>query len=115
MRKCDICSTPIPLGSNRCPNCGFIYRKERKLNGRNDKREENKKEFMEGAEKAPVIQNNKIEEFADLSGLAISPDKQGYFGYNPKYNAYIEIKSFKKVIDDAKMRNQIFFKKLGLA
>lgn len=57
----------------------------------------------------------KIEEFADLSGLAISPDKQGYFGYNPKYNAYIEIKSFKKVIDDAKMRNQIFFKKLGLS
>ena len=56
----------------------------------------------------------KIEEFADLSGLSISPDKQGYFGYNPKYNAYIEIKSFKKVIDDAKMRNQIFFKKLGL-
>ena len=57
----------------------------------------------------------KIEEFADLAGLAISPDKQGYFGYNPKYNAYIEIKSFKKVIDDAKMRNQIFFRKLGLS
>ena len=57
---------------------------------------------------------SKIKEFADLAGLSISPDKQGYFGYNPKYNAYIEIKSFKKVIDDAKMRNQIFFKKLGL-
>lgn len=56
----------------------------------------------------------KIKEFADLTGLTISPDKQGYFGYNPTYNAYIEIKSFKKVIDDAKMRNQIFFKKLGL-
>lgn len=57
----------------------------------------------------------KIQEFADLAGLAISPDRQGYFGYNSKYNAYIEIKSFKKVIDDAKMRNQIFFKKLGLS
>lgn len=56
----------------------------------------------------------KIEEFADLAGLVISPDKQGFFGYNSKYNAYIEIKSFKKVIEDAKMRNQIFFKKLGL-
>lgn len=56
----------------------------------------------------------KIKEFADLIGLTISPDKQGYFGYNPTYNAYIEIKSFKKVIDDAKMRNQIFFRKLGL-
>ena len=51
----------------------------------------------------------KIQEFADLAGLALSPDRQGYFGYNSKYNAYIEIKSFKKVIDDAKMRNQIFF------
>lgn len=56
----------------------------------------------------------KIVEFAGFAGLSISPDKQGYFGYNRDYNAYIEIKSFKKVIDDAKMRNQIFFKKLGL-
>ena len=56
----------------------------------------------------------KIAEFAGFAGLSISPDKQGFFGYNRDYNAYIEIKSFKKVIDDAKMRNQIFFKKLGL-
>lgn len=55
MRKCDICSTPIPLGSNRCPNCGFIYRKERKLNGRNDKREENKKEFMSQFVQHPFV------------------------------------------------------------
>ncbi|MCS2893675.1 ATP-binding protein [Parabacteroides faecis] len=57
----------------------------------------------------------KIEEFARFANLSVSPDKQGYFGYNRDYNAYIEIKSFKKVIDDAKMRNQIFFRKLGLA
>lgn len=56
----------------------------------------------------------KIEEFARFANLSMTPDKQGYFGYNRDYNAYIEIKSFKKVIDDAKMRNQIFFKKLGL-
>lgn len=56
----------------------------------------------------------KIIEFAGFAGLSISPDKQGFFGYNRDYNAYIEIKSFKKVIDDAKMRNQIFFKKLKL-
>lgn len=56
----------------------------------------------------------KITEFAGFAGLSITPDKQGFFGYNRDYNAYIEIKSFKKVIDDAKMRNQIFFKKLGL-
>lgn len=57
---------------------------------------------------------SKITEFAGFAGLSITPDKQGFFGYNRDYNAYIEIKSFKKVIDDAKMRNQIFFKKLGL-
>lgn len=56
----------------------------------------------------------KIEEFANLSNLSMSPDKQGFFGYIDKQNAYIEIKSFKKVIDDAKMRNKIFFKKLGI-
>lgn len=56
----------------------------------------------------------KIEEFADFAKLSITPDKQGYIGYNDKYNAYIEIKSFKKLIDDAKMRNQIFFNKIGL-
>lgn len=56
----------------------------------------------------------KIEDFASFAGLMIGPDKQSYFGYNAQYNAYIEIKSFKKVISDAKMRNQIFFQKLGL-
>lgn len=34
----------------------------------------------------------KIVEFAGFAGLSISPDKQGYFGYNRDYNAYIEIK-----------------------
>lgn len=57
---------------------------------------------------------DKIAEFADFAQLSISPDGQGYFGYNKKYNAYIEIKSFKKVVEDARTRNQIFFHKLGL-
>ena len=57
---------------------------------------------------------DKIRDFADLSNLSVSPDDEGYFGYIPKYNAYVEIMSFKKVIDDATMRNKIFFHKLGL-
>lgn len=56
----------------------------------------------------------KIQEFADQASLTISPDGEGYFGYLPKYNAYVEIKSFRKLVDDAKMRNKIFFKKLGI-
>ncbi len=57
---------------------------------------------------------DKIQEFADMAGLTISPDGQGYFGFASGYNAYVEIKSYKKVIDDAKMRSKIFFHKLGL-
>lgn len=57
----------------------------------------------------------KIEEFAKMTGsLSIAPDGEGYFGYLKDFNAYVEIKSYKKVIADAKMRNQIFFHKLGL-
>lgn len=57
----------------------------------------------------------KIEEFANMTGsLSISPDNEGYFGYLKAFNAYVEIKSYKKVIADAKMRNQIFFNKLGI-
>lgn len=55
-----------------------------------------------------------IRELAETSNLTISPDNEGYFGYMSSYNAYVEIMSFKKVIDDATMRNKIFFHKLGL-
>lgn len=56
----------------------------------------------------------KIRDFATLANLTISPDDEGYFGFMPGYNAYVEIMSFKKLVDDAKMRNAIFFKKLGI-
>lgn len=87
-----------------------------------------KYEMPEGLEKIDVDANRtpvyvyiicditpKIEEFAKMTGsLSISPDNEGYFGYLKDFNAYVEIKSYKKVIADAKMRNQIFFSKLGL-
>jgi len=56
----------------------------------------------------------KINDFAQMSNLTISPDGEGYFGYIQAFNAYVEIMSFRKLIEDAKMRNRIFFKKLGL-
>ncbi len=34
--------------------------------------------------------------------------------FNDKPNAYIEVLSFSKIVNDAKMRNGIFFDKLGL-
>ena len=56
----------------------------------------------------------KIRDFATLANLTVSPDDEGYFGYISGYNAYVEIMSFKKLVGDAKMRNEIFFKKLGI-
>ena len=56
----------------------------------------------------------KIRDFATLANLTVSPDDEGYFGFMPGYNAYVEIMSFKKLVDDARMRNKIFFKKLGI-
>ena len=86
-----------------------------------------KYEMPNGSEKIDIDKNKtpiyiyivcdivkKIRDFAGWSNLSESPDSEGYFGYVAQYNAYIEIKSYKKVLNDAKMRNQIFFKKLGL-
>lgn len=56
----------------------------------------------------------KIKEFADEASLTVSPDEEGYFGYMPKFNAYVELKSYRKLVEDANMRNKIFFKKLGI-
>jgi len=58
---------------------------------------------------------DKIDEFAakDFS-LTLSPDGEGYFGFHKGYNVYVEVISFRKLIEDAKMRNKIFFKKLGI-
>ena len=56
----------------------------------------------------------KIHEFAKGFSLTLSADSEGYFGYSGGYRAYIEVMSYRKLITDAKMRNKIFFKKLGI-
>ena len=38
----------------------------------------------------------------------------GYYNYNKKYNAYFEILSYDKILNDAKKRNRVLFDKLGL-
>jgi hypothetical protein len=48
------------------------------------------------------------------SGLTLTPDAQGYFGYNPGRGAYIEVIGFDKLVQDAKKRNRVLFEKLGL-
>lgn len=48
------------------------------------------------------------------SNLQVTSDKLGYFGYNSNYNAYIEVFSFDRLLNNAKQRNRAFFDKLGL-
>lgn len=57
---------------------------------------------------------SKIKEFAADTSLVLSPDGERYFGYMKNYNAYVEVISYRSLIETAKMRNAIFFKKLGL-
>jgi hypothetical protein len=56
----------------------------------------------------------KMRAYAKSGGLILTPDHQGFFGYNPSYGAYIEVISFDKLILDAQKRNAVFFEKLNL-
>lgn len=42
------------------------------------------------------------------------PDALGWFRRYGGINLYIEVVSFEKILEDATMRNKIFFKKLGI-
>ena len=55
-----------------------------------------------------------LEQILDFHDFAQTPDKLGYYKYNDKMNAYIEILSYDKIINDAKKRNRILFDKLGI-
>lgn len=43
------------------------------------------------------------------------PDRLGWFQWISNINLYVEVVSWEKVIRDAKMRNRIFFQKLGIS
>lgn len=49
---------------------------------------------------------------AESCGLTGTQDKQGYFGFNPTYGAYVEVISYDKLLKDAKQRNRALFDKL---
>lgn len=86
-----------------------------------------KYEMPEGLETVKVNENTpvygyvvcdltaRIKEFAEENhSLTPSPDQEGYFGYHKGFRMYIEVISFKKLMNDATLRNRIFFKKLQL-
>lgn len=56
----------------------------------------------------------KIEDIMDTHDYTLTNDGMGYFGYNKKYKAYVELISYDKLLDDALKRNKILFDKLNL-
>ena len=57
---------------------------------------------------------DQIVEQADLHNFVPSPDGKGYHYYLDTCNAYVEILSRDKVVEDAEKRHQAFFKKLWI-
>ena len=57
---------------------------------------------------------SKIMKIANGYSATKAPDDLGYFWFNTPYNAYMEIISFDKVLNDSKKRNRVLFEKLGL-
>jgi len=55
-----------------------------------------------------------LERCIEKYGFTLTPDKLGYYGFNPTYNAYIEVLSYDKILNDAKKRNRVLFDKLGI-
>lgn len=56
----------------------------------------------------------KIHNFCKIHQLTKSQDDSWYFWYHNWYKMYIEVTSFDKLINDAKLRNEIFFDKLRI-
>jgi hypothetical protein len=50
-----------------------------------------------------------------IGRFTITPDGEGYFGYSPNPPAFIEIVPFGKLLHNARIRNAIFFKTLGIS
>jgi len=43
------------------------------------------------------------------------PGGRGFFGFNETYNAFIEVLHYESLIEDARLRNELFFEKLGIS
>lgn len=55
-----------------------------------------------------------LEKILKRNNYKKTSDLLGYSYYNEEYNAYIEILSYDKILNDSQKRNHIFFEKLGI-
>lgn len=56
----------------------------------------------------------KLEKIINSYSFTPTPDLLGYYDFNKTYNAYFEILTYDKILQDAKKRNRVLFDKLGL-
>lgn len=57
---------------------------------------------------------SKLQRYIEQFGFTQTPDLLGYYTFNKTFNAYFEILSYDKVLNDAKKRNRVLFDKLGV-
>ncbi|MDX1749115.1 MAG: ATP-binding protein [Methylophaga sp.] len=50
----------------------------------------------------------------DIKDFKPMPDRKGYFKHHDNINLYVEVWSWDKALSDARMRNRVFFEKLGI-
>ena len=55
-----------------------------------------------------------LKHIINIHDFSQTPDNLGYYKYNDTMNAYIEILSYDKIINDAEKRNKVLFEKLGI-
>jgi hypothetical protein len=56
----------------------------------------------------------KLQPFIDDNEFTKTPDNLGWYKFNKTYNAYFEILSYDKILNDARKRNRVLFDKLGI-
>lgn len=57
----------------------------------------------------------KMEELLEFEQISNRiPGGRGYFGYHKDFKAYIEVIQYSQIVKDARLRNEAFFKELGL-
>lgn len=57
---------------------------------------------------------DQLRRLAKRNEFCETPDGLGYFKFSQNYNAYVEIISYRKMLEDAKKRNRVLFEKLSL-
>jgi hypothetical protein len=56
-----------------------------------------------------------LKKYLNMTRINVAlPGGGGYYGYNEEYNAFIQVLNYKYVVKDARLRNEAFFKRLGI-